>query len=242
MFIGPVGVPARRHGPGAGAAPRGADRPRSGSCCGGPKTPPSPSLSGVFAAAADPARSSTYHRTTLVLPANLGVPARQRGAAHDDDCVSWWNMMAGEQRSGDLERGMVGARAPTAEKLSDALTDTAALPTMAVRMLRLGEKRRVSLPMLASRVAEFYEAKAPAQVSTVSSELPDPRRFVAISIIVGGLIVVGDDRRFCPSARSSDRMVACMRRRFELAGGAGKRGGKAGARRGAASRWSSFWS
>ena len=43
-------------------------------------------------------------------------------------------------------------------KLSDALTDTDALPSMAVRMLRLGEETG-QMPMLAGRVAEFYEAK-----------------------------------------------------------------------------------
>ena len=43
-------------------------------------------------------------------------------------------------------------------KLSDALTTTKALPPMAVRTLRLGEDLG-QLPMLAGRVADFYEAK-----------------------------------------------------------------------------------
>src|SRR6202165_1952574 len=43
-------------------------------------------------------------------------------------------------------------------KQSDALSDHKALPSMAVRMLRLGDETG-QLPMLAGRVAEFYEAK-----------------------------------------------------------------------------------
>ena len=72
-------------------------------------------------------------------------------------------------------------------KLSDALTDTAALPTMAVRMLRLGEETG-QLPMLAGRVAEFYEAKLQRSLDRVVG-VAGPAAIVAISIIVGGLIV-----------------------------------------------------
>jgi len=43
-------------------------------------------------------------------------------------------------------------------KLSDALTASAVLPPVSVRMLRLGEETG-QLPTLAARVAEFYEAK-----------------------------------------------------------------------------------
>ena len=72
-------------------------------------------------------------------------------------------------------------------KLSDALTDTATLPTMAVRMLRLGEETG-QLPMLASRVAEFYEAKLQRSLDRIVG-IAGPAAIVAISIIVGGLIV-----------------------------------------------------
>src|ERR1700684_3115240 len=43
-------------------------------------------------------------------------------------------------------------------KLSEALGESDALPSMAVRMLRLGDETG-QLPVLAGRVAEFYEAK-----------------------------------------------------------------------------------
>jgi general secretion pathway protein F len=72
-------------------------------------------------------------------------------------------------------------------KLSDALADTAALPAMAVRMLRLGEETG-QLPMLAGRVAEFYEAKLQRSLDRVVG-VAGPLAIVIISIVVGGLIV-----------------------------------------------------
>ncbi len=72
-------------------------------------------------------------------------------------------------------------------KLSDALTETAALPAMAVRMLRLGEETG-QLPMLAGRVAEFYEAKLQRNLDRVVG-IAGPLAIITISIVVGGLIV-----------------------------------------------------
>jgi general secretion pathway protein F len=72
-------------------------------------------------------------------------------------------------------------------KLSDALGDTSALPPMAVRMLRLGEETG-QLPMLAGRVAEFYEAKLHRSLDRVVG-FAGPAAIVTISIVVGGLIV-----------------------------------------------------
>jgi general secretion pathway protein F len=72
-------------------------------------------------------------------------------------------------------------------KLSDALSDTRALPPMAVRMLRLGDETG-QLPMLASRVAEFYEAKLQRTLDRVVG-IAGPAAIIVISIVVGGLIV-----------------------------------------------------
>lgn len=72
-------------------------------------------------------------------------------------------------------------------KLSDALTDTSALPAMAVRMLRLGEETG-QLPMLAARVAEFYEAKLQRSLDRVVG-IAGPAAIITISVVVGGLIV-----------------------------------------------------
>jgi general secretion pathway protein F len=72
-------------------------------------------------------------------------------------------------------------------KLSDALADTQALPAMAVRMLRLGDETG-QLPMLASRVAEFYEAKLQRTLDRVVG-IAGPAAIIVISIVVGGLIV-----------------------------------------------------
>lgn len=72
-------------------------------------------------------------------------------------------------------------------KLSDALAETQALPSMAVRMLRLGDETG-QLPMLAARVAEFYEAKLQRTLDRVVG-IAGPAAIVVISIVVGGLIV-----------------------------------------------------
>ena len=72
-------------------------------------------------------------------------------------------------------------------KLSDALSDTSALPSMAVRMLRLGDETG-QLPMLAGRVAEFYEAKLQRTLDRVVG-IAGPAAIIVISIVVGGLIV-----------------------------------------------------
>jgi general secretion pathway protein F len=72
-------------------------------------------------------------------------------------------------------------------KLSDALTASAVLPAVAVRMLRLGEETG-QLPTLAARVAEFYEAKLQRQLDRIVGII-GPAAIVTISIVVGGLIV-----------------------------------------------------
>jgi general secretion pathway protein F len=72
-------------------------------------------------------------------------------------------------------------------KLSDALSDTQALPPMAVRMLRLGDETG-QLPMLAGRVAELYEAKLQRTLDRVVG-IAGPAAIIVISIVVGGLIV-----------------------------------------------------
>ena len=72
-------------------------------------------------------------------------------------------------------------------KLSEALSETTVLPAIAVRMLRLGEESG-QLPMLAGRVADFYEAKLHRSLDRVVGVV-GPLAIIVISIIVGGLIV-----------------------------------------------------
>jgi general secretion pathway protein F len=72
-------------------------------------------------------------------------------------------------------------------KLSDALAASAGLPPMAVRMLRLGEETG-QLPILAGRVAEFYEAKLQRSLDRIVG-IVGPLAIVTISVVVGGLIV-----------------------------------------------------
>ena len=72
-------------------------------------------------------------------------------------------------------------------KFSEALADTAVLPPMAVRMLRLGDETG-QLPMIAARVAEFYEAKLQRSLDRVVG-IAGPAAIIVISLVVGGLIV-----------------------------------------------------
>ncbi len=72
-------------------------------------------------------------------------------------------------------------------KLSDAIGESAMLPAMAVRMLRLGEETG-QLPALAGRVAELYETKLQRSLDRIVG-IVGPLAIVTISIVVGGLIV-----------------------------------------------------
>jgi general secretion pathway protein F len=71
-------------------------------------------------------------------------------------------------------------------KLSDALADVRILPPMAVRMLRLGEETG-QLPILAGRVADFYETKLQRSLDRITGFV-GPAAILAISTVVGGLI------------------------------------------------------
>jgi general secretion pathway protein F len=72
-------------------------------------------------------------------------------------------------------------------KLSEALSASSSLPPMAVRMLRLGEETG-QLPVLAGRVAEFYEAKLQRSLDRIVGII-GPLAIILISAVVGGLIV-----------------------------------------------------
>ncbi|HTV32130.1 MAG TPA: type II secretion system F family protein [Methylocella sp.] len=72
-------------------------------------------------------------------------------------------------------------------KLSEALAKTAVLPSVAIRTLRLGEDSG-QLPMLAQRIAEFYEAKLQRSLDRLVG-IAGPAAIITISVIVGGLIV-----------------------------------------------------
>jgi general secretion pathway protein F len=72
-------------------------------------------------------------------------------------------------------------------KLSDALSASNILPAMAIRMLRLGEETG-QLPVLAGRIAEFYEAKLQRSLDRIVG-IVGPAAIIIISTVVGGLIV-----------------------------------------------------
>jgi len=81
----------------------------------------------------------------------------------------------------------VGARVRQGGRLSDALAEAGVLPPLAVRALRLGEQSG-QLPVLAGRVADYYEAKLQRALDRVVGVV-GPAAIIVISLIVGGLIV-----------------------------------------------------
>jgi general secretion pathway protein F len=124
-----------------------------------------------------------FHRTALFCR-NLGVLLAS-GVALTTTLRILSDMMATTGDATDWTKTVERVR--HGGKLSDALADTAALPPMAVRMLRLGEETG-QLPMLAGRVAEFFEAKLQRSLDRVVG-IAGPLAIITISIVVGGLIV-----------------------------------------------------
>jgi len=92
-----------------------------------------------------------------------------------------------DQRGRPAAWTQVAERVRHGGKLSDALADAEALPSMAVRMLRLGEETG-QLAHLSSRIADFYEAKLQRSLDRIVG-IAGPAAIIAISIVVGGLIV-----------------------------------------------------
>lgn len=125
----------------------------------------------------------TYHRTALFCR-NLGVLLGS-GVHLTTTLKILIGMMAGTGSS--LQWTDVADRVRHGAKLSDALTSEDALPSMAIRMLRLGDETG-QLPMLAGRVAEFYEAKLQRSLDRMVG-IAGPAAVIVISIVVGGLIV-----------------------------------------------------
>jgi general secretion pathway protein F len=128
-------------------------------------------------------RFSSFYRTGLFCR-NLGVLLRS-GVTLTETLRILADIMAAT--------GSVSAWTATADrvrhggKLSGALLATEALPPMAVRMLRLGEETG-QLPVLAGRVADFYETKLQRGLDRIVG-IAGPLAIIVISVVVGGLIV-----------------------------------------------------
>jgi general secretion pathway protein F len=125
----------------------------------------------------------TYHRTAL-FNRNLGILLAS-GVPLTVTLRILVDMMAATGSVADWTKTVDRVR--HGGKLSDALGDTGVLPAMAVRMLRLGEETG-QLPMLAGRVAEFYEARLQRSLDRMVG-VAGPVAIITISIVVGGLIV-----------------------------------------------------
>jgi general secretion pathway protein F len=125
----------------------------------------------------------TFHRTALFCR-NLSVLLGS-GVNLTPTLRILADMMASTGHGSAWERAVDRVR--HGAKFSDALADTAALPAMAVRMLRLGDETG-QLPMIAARVAEFYEAKLQRSLDRLVG-IAGPAAIIVISFVVGGLIV-----------------------------------------------------
>jgi general secretion pathway protein F len=125
----------------------------------------------------------TFHRTALFCR-NLSVLLGS-GVNLTPTLRILAEMMASTGHGAAWERAVDRVR--HGAKFSDALADTAALPAMAVRMLRLGDETG-QLPMIAARVAEFYEAKLQRSLDRLVG-IAGPAAIIVISFVVGGLIV-----------------------------------------------------
>jgi general secretion pathway protein F len=106
----------------------------------------------------------------VTLPQSLRILAAMMGPTGE---ASVWSQLVDKVRQGG--------------KLSEALAQTRALPAMAVRTLRLGEESG-QLPVLAGRVADFYDAKLQRSLDRLVGII-GPASIVVISLIVGGLII-----------------------------------------------------
>jgi general secretion pathway protein F len=104
------------------------------------------------------------------LTTSLGIVANLMSALSDGD---GWTLIVERVRQGG--------------KLSDALEESGSLPPMAVRILRLGEETG-QLPVLAGRVADFYETKLQRNLDRIVG-IVGPLAIIVISTIIGGLIV-----------------------------------------------------
>jgi general secretion pathway protein F len=126
---------------------------------------------------------TSYHQTALFCR-NLGVLLGS-GVNLTSTLRILVDMMATAGSSGAWKEA--AERVRHGAKLSDALSQSVALPPMAARMLRLGDETG-QLPMLAGRIAEFYEAKLQRSLDRVVG-IAGPAAIIVISIVVGGLIV-----------------------------------------------------
>jgi general secretion pathway protein F len=106
----------------------------------------------------------------VTLPQSLRILAEMMGPSGE---ASIWRQIVDKVRQGG--------------KLSEALAQTRAMPAMAVRTLRLGEESG-QLPVLAGRIADFYDAKLQRGLDRLVAIL-GPAAIVVMSLIVGGLII-----------------------------------------------------
>jgi general secretion pathway protein F len=92
-----------------------------------------------------------------------------------------------EAHAGDNRLRVISDHIRRGGRLVDAIEETNFLPALAARMLRVGEESG-SLDVVATRCADYYEAKLTEQVDKLAG-IVGPAAIVLISSLVGTLIV-----------------------------------------------------
>jgi general secretion pathway protein F len=72
-------------------------------------------------------------------------------------------------------------------RFADALTDTDLLPSLAVRMLRVGDETG-DLPSIAAHASQFYEHKLGIGLDRLMGAI-GPVTIVLVSVVIGALVV-----------------------------------------------------
>jgi len=81
----------------------------------------------------------------------------------------------------------IHAQVRSGRRFSEALAETALLPPLAVRMLRIGEETG-DLPSIAAHAAQFYEHRLGAGLDRLMGAI-GPAAIVVVSVLVGALVV-----------------------------------------------------
>jgi general secretion pathway protein F len=122
----------------------------------------------------------TFHRTALFCR-NLGI-LLGNGVALTMTLRILVDMMSGTGNRTEWTRTAEAVR--HGGKLSDALSDAAILPPVAIRMIKLGEETG-QLPALAGRVADFYETKLQRSLDRVVGIVGPATALLSITQIIG---------------------------------------------------------
>jgi general secretion pathway protein F len=133
-------------------------------------------LPGIAGAVRDRRTARIIGTLGLLVENGVALPAALRILR---DVVSEPSYVAAVERVHDQVR--------TGRRFADALADAHLLPTLAVRMLRLGDETG-DLPSIARHAAQFYEHRLRVGLDRLMGAV-GPAAIILVSIVIGGLIL-----------------------------------------------------